>query len=328
MLEQKKSSSYPLSNLCFSYASKPAISTLQKTHVETRRVVTVLQSGLKFTLNTPSHCMSLASSSTVWEAQAAWLPFYSVLPSPCLSLQVGGCFLSLSFAVQGITHRDPNALVCMKNHLHGLFSVLQLILFCLKGQNTLFLGRSKDQLFSNIQYCKNTSYCKAQQLITTFQDEGHWFCIAPFMGCSGHGSRDNPVTSCKTAGTQMGKMTTWNKGREMMKDISIAFQETNCERGRKSVEEPSVLSLETSYDWTCFLQLFFTKSWKRVDGSHSDWETRFQKSSLQSATQWMVQSAVNFTLFVYSGLFHKNHLEEAITSINETRNKESLVLRY
>lgn len=79
-----------------SNASKLAISTLQETHVETRQVVTVLQSGPKFTLNTFSHCLSLANTSTAWEAQAAWLPFYSVLPSTCLSLQIGGGFLLLS----------------------------------------------------------------------------------------------------------------------------------------------------------------------------------------------------------------------------------------
>lgn len=92
----KKSPSYPLSNLYFSYASKLAISMLLETHQETRQEVTILHSGPEFVLNTFSHFVSLASSSTVWEAQAAWLPFRSVLPSTCLSLQVGGGFLSLS----------------------------------------------------------------------------------------------------------------------------------------------------------------------------------------------------------------------------------------
>lgn len=92
----KKSSSYPLSNMYFSYVSKLATSTLLETHLETRQAVTLPHSGPKFFLNTFSHSVSLASSSAVWEAQAAWLPFRSVLPSTRLSRQVGGGFLSLS----------------------------------------------------------------------------------------------------------------------------------------------------------------------------------------------------------------------------------------
>jgi len=33
-------------------------------------------------------------------------------------------------------------------------------------------------------------------------------------------------------------------------------------------------------------------------------------------------------LFIYSVFFHKNHLQEAIIRVSETRSKASLVLRY
>lgn len=40
------------------------------------------------------------------------------------------------------------------------------------------------------------------------------FALLPFMGCSGPGSRDNSATECKIIGTQILKMTAWNKGKK------------------------------------------------------------------------------------------------------------------
>lgn len=148
----KKTSSHPLSNLYFSYASKLAISTALETHLEKRQVVTILHSGCKFILNTFSHSMSLASSSAVWEAQPAWLPFHSVLPSTCLSLQVGGGFLSLSELCNSGDH--TLRFRCFSVHRESF----TWLVFCFAASSFLsmmskyFVFRKKQgQLFSNIQ---------------------------------------------------------------------------------------------------------------------------------------------------------------------------------
>lgn len=124
------------------------MSTLLQTHLETKQVA-----------NYPSFCVYVCSEhfQSLWVWQATALNqrprLLSFLFIQCCHRHVGPCRQEelschcLSFAIQGITHRDPNGLVRMENHLHDWFCFAAISVLPIKSK--CFIFGSKELLFSN-----------------------------------------------------------------------------------------------------------------------------------------------------------------------------------